>query len=82
MTSIRSEVDDSSLQVGWIGHSSHWDSVEPFISENRVGVEDDYWSVHLKQYKTKGRTLGQVGEDVSGRDTVDSDLVVCPFDSK
>ena len=28
------------------------------------------------------RTLGQIGENVSWRDTVDPDLVVCPFNSE
>lgn len=41
MTGIRTKVDDSTLEVGWISHSSHGDSMEPFISENRVGIKDD-----------------------------------------
>ena len=41
MTSIRAKVDDSTLQVGRISHSTHGDSVKPFISENRVGIEND-----------------------------------------
>lgn len=37
---------------------------------------------HLAFTKAKRRTLGQVGEDVSWRDTVDPDLVVCPLDGE
>jgi hypothetical protein len=82
LTSIRSKVNDSSLEVGWVGHSAHGDSIEPFISENRVGIENNCGLAKFSVETAIKRTLGQVGEDVSWRDTVDSDLVVCPLDGE
>jgi hypothetical protein len=41
LTGIRTKVDDSTLEVGWVSHSAHGDSVQPFISENRVGIKDN-----------------------------------------
>jgi hypothetical protein len=47
LTGVGTEVDDSTLQIRGVGHSSHWDSVEPLVSQNGVGIKNDCRSAHV-----------------------------------
>ena len=49
--SVRTEEDDGALEVGRVAHAAHGDTVEPFVPELSVGVENDF---------------GQVGKGVAG----------------
>lgn len=53
LTGVRAEVDDGTLEVGWVGHSSHRDSVEPLVSKDGVGIEDDCRSALRRDYEVR-----------------------------